>query len=178
MREWLLHSSSMAQWHALIGEAQRASHVQLEEELESYLVFLLMRFIQEPTFAHSVMAMDFLQACQHSGQQRHQRLKSVGDKSLLIAGLFPERAKHRRVELSYFVELGRSAYDCLGEEDKVFQSVSDRFVALMDVLQATRPQASASFLQNPQGWVDEQTREAQQGIFLNHSVEFRPRRNH
>ena len=42
----ILHPTPMALWYSLICEAQKEVSVQLKTELESYLVFLLMRFHQ------------------------------------------------------------------------------------------------------------------------------------
>ena len=44
MSELYLQPTPVAQWHALVNEAQLGCDVELGEELESYLVFMLMRF--------------------------------------------------------------------------------------------------------------------------------------
>jgi len=142
MDSLLIHPSETAQWHALINEAQAHSSVHLDEELESYLVFLLMRFMQETDVASSILALEYLDSLQKAGQQRHDILKDVGDKCLLFAGLFPERALKRRVQLSYFIDLGQSAYSELSSTEvslaQLFNNLCEGFVPLVDVLLATR----------------------------------------
>src|SRR5689334_10421216 len=107
MQSLILHPTATAQWHDLILTAQRTASIHLQEDLECYLVFLLMRFSDNPQLAGSVLGLDFLEAY---SKYRHQQLKEVGDKCLLYAGLFPGRAIKRRVKISYFVKLGQTAY--------------------------------------------------------------------
>ena len=86
MESLVLHPTATAQWHALVNEAESLRHIQLGEELESYLVFLLMRFTEKPEMAHSVLAMDFLDSVKAAGAERRDKLQDVGDKCLLFAG--------------------------------------------------------------------------------------------
>ncbi len=144
MRSLLLHPTSTAQWQALIHEAQETLSIRLEEDLESYLVFLLMRFVERPMVAHSVLGLDFLQSTQKlQNGQPPTMLKEVGDKCLLFAGLFPERATRKRVDQLYFVKLGQTAYATLSEHEhakqaNLFSTLCTQFIILTDILQATR----------------------------------------
>jgi len=142
MNSLVLQPTEVAQWHALVSEAQVASHRNLEEGLESYLVFLLMRFAGRPELARKIMALEFLQA-QHEQNQKTDRLRDVGDQCLLFSGLFPQIAESRQVRVSYFVALGRSAYDQLAsivdkQSDQLYTRLAHAFVGLMDVLHAMR----------------------------------------
>ena len=48
MAKLVIQPTSTAQWHALVSEAESAASCVLNEDLESYLVFLLMRFASNP----------------------------------------------------------------------------------------------------------------------------------
>ncbi|MGD9592818.1 MAG: hypothetical protein AB7V32_09890 [Candidatus Berkiella sp.] len=143
----ILHPTSTAQWHALLGEAQQASSIYLKEDLESYLVFLLMRFTGEPSVASSVVGLEFLRSYQQETLPFYQ-LKDVGDKCLLLAGLFPGRAIKRRVKLSYFVKLGQMAYSTISQslssQEELFIKLCIEFPKLMDVLGAMRETSAAT----------------------------------
>ncbi len=52
----IVHPTDLAQWHALINEAQAMRSLQLAEDLESYVVFLLMRFTSRPEIASTILA--------------------------------------------------------------------------------------------------------------------------
>lgn len=143
MSDLVLGPNSTAQWHTLVREAEQAVGCELAEDLESYLVFLLMRFASKPELAHSVLALEYLHGQASGGGLRHERLREVGDKCLLYSGLFPQRARRRRVRLSYFVDLGRGAYHTLAQNSAhlhadTYEALAEDFVRLMDVLQIMR----------------------------------------
>ncbi len=142
MRKILDQPGNMSQWQALVAEAEELCGIQLDEELESYLVFTLMRYLRRPEMAHRILALDFLEALQSPRQQRSQVLRDVGDQCLLFSGLFPRQAERRRVRVSYYVDLGRSAYqnlaDSLTKTAHLFAHLAEEFIAAMDTLQAIR----------------------------------------
>lgn len=143
MKQLILYPSSIAQWQALVQDAESLASVNLTEDIQSYLVFLLMRFVNRPEVAQSVMAFEFLNSITQVGTQRLGGLKEMGDKCLLFSGLFPGRARKRRLRISYFINLGQSAYALLAEQrDKkmahLFFELSHHFVALMDILHSMR----------------------------------------
>lgn len=149
MRSLLLHPTSTAQWQALILEAQKDLSIKIEEELEAYLVFLLMRFVQQPHVTSSVLGLDFLHSLDKMQHDKPFTMKDVGDKCLLFAGLFPERAKRKRVDNLYFVKLGQTAYATLSENipskhAPLFSLLCTEFILLTDILQATRDMSSAT----------------------------------
>ena len=151
MNSLVLQPTEVAQWHALVSEAQVASHRNLEESLESYLVFLLMRFAGRPELARKVMALEFLQA-QREQSHKTDRLRDVGDQCLLFSGLFPQLAERRLVKVSYFVGIGQAAYDQLASlvdchSDRLYGRLAEAFVAIMDVLQAMRGLSGEAVLQ-------------------------------
>jgi hypothetical protein len=143
MESLVIQPSATAQWHALVGEAEQACATRLGEDLESYLVFLLMRYTESPEIANSVLALDYLHSMEAIGHLRETQLREVGDKCLLYSGLFPARAERRRVNSSYYVKLGMGAYAALATalaqlKAKLFEDLSQQFVKLMDVLQTMR----------------------------------------
>jgi hypothetical protein len=139
MSNLVLQSTPLAQWYALINEAENHLSLQLDEAQESYLVFLLIRFMQRPEWAEKALALDFFQTIQlERGQRRFYQLQELGDKCLLFAGLFPEQSKRKRVQASYFVDVGRTAFSELIATDNHFAILCDGFQRMIDVLQATR----------------------------------------
>lgn len=135
--------NTTALWYSLVNEAQAAFPDKLEEEVESYLVFLLIRFTSKPEIASSVLALDFLHGLEETGNLQAELLRDVGDKCLLISGLFPSHAERRRVHVSYYVELGQSAYGSLGysracKAAALFKLLRKHFVDMMDVLHVLR----------------------------------------
>lgn len=143
MDKLILHPTDMSQWYALVNEAQAATSLVLNENTESYLVFLLMRFSQTTQLIESILALDFLDSMQVQGSQQLRLLREVGDKSLLFCGLFPGMAIKRNVKLDYFTEMGQAAYLTVSElEDRescdLFLQLSTQFIKMQHILQAMR----------------------------------------
>jgi hypothetical protein len=133
-----------------------------------------MRFAGRPDLARRVMALEFLEAQRH-GVKQIDRLRDVGDQCLLFSGLFPQVAERRLVRVSYFVGIGRSAYDQLAvlldrKRDELYGRLADAFVAVMDVLQAMRGLAGEPVLQPlaaAELWADTGSRRAYHEILAN-----------
>ena len=143
MRQLILEPTTQAHWQTLVHQAQSACDRELDETLESYLVFLLMRFTARPHCMSRIMAEDYLNSQAASGGQRVEQLRDVGDHCLLFSGLFPQLAERRLVRISYFVNLGQSSYQQLSDLldrgwSSVYRHLSQAFVVLMDILQAMR----------------------------------------
>ncbi len=143
MTRLILEPTSVAQWQALVQEAQAACGCNLDEALESYLVFLLMRFADKPHCTARIMAEDFLNSHLTQGSDRIDLLRDVGDHCLLFSGLFPQLAERRLVRISYFVNIGRASYRQLSDVldhswARVYGNISEAFIVLMDILHAMR----------------------------------------
>lgn len=135
----LLNSTPTALWHDIIHEAEATCAIALQEDIESYLVFLLMRYTQKPEFVKQIIATNFLQGIKLTRAKRKLILQNVGDHCLLFAGLFPHQATKRLVKVGYFVKLGQSAYTAISTiEDDLYSLLAKSFVPLMDVLQSIR----------------------------------------
>lgn len=142
MERIITHPTSITQWQTLVNDASQLCNMSLTEELESYLVFLLMRFVNVPQMAKKVMAIEFLTSINRQGSLRNIALRDVGDQCLLYSGLFPGRARKRLVRVSYYVNIGKTAYQSLADysqsDSHLFTHLSNNFVNLMDILHATR----------------------------------------
>lgn len=143
MSSLILEPTAQATWHRLVSEAAINAGQTLDESRESYLVFLLMRYLQRPDIVRTVLALSFLRGMQQQGRVRQDKMQDVGDQCLIYAGLFPEQANRRRVKLDYFISLGRSAYSCVAENTTrgcaaLYHELADTFVGLADVLSAIR----------------------------------------
>ena len=143
MQKLVVHGNATEEWLSLVHEAEAAAAYHLDEEMQSYLVFLLMRFTERPEMASAILAVEYLESLHATGHIAQDQLRNVGDKCLLYSGLFPQRAQRRRVKIGYFVDLGRSAYQQLAERVEnsaadMYQRLAGTFVSLMDVLQAMR----------------------------------------
>jgi hypothetical protein len=135
----LTSTTSTALWHDIVHDAEKSCAIVLKEDVESYLVFLLMRYTNQPQLATQVMATEFLQGVKMSASKQEVVMQGVGDKCLLFAGLYPNLAEKRLVKISYFVNIGKTAYITISKKSNdLYGLLSTQFVSLMDVLQSIR----------------------------------------
>jgi hypothetical protein len=130
-------------WQALVQEAGERTGHPLDEASESYLVFLLLRYQREPWLLSHVHGVDWLEAQARVGSARADGLRDVGDRCLVVAGLFPGLAERRRVSVDYFIDIGRSAYQGVADASRqayatLYRQLSHGYRDLVETLHAMR----------------------------------------
>ncbi len=150
-KQFILDSSELSQWHTLVHEAEADYGCQLDETMQSYLVFTLMRFAKDQQLNSHALALDYLNSHHLPNSLRSEQLRNIGDQCLLVSGLYPQSAEKRQVGVTYYVDLGRSAYHHISTVTQqgvaeLYQQLAESFILLMDLLQTIR-QYSAPALQ-------------------------------
>lgn len=144
MPDIAVEPTSVAQWQALVRSAGEACGTRLEEAVEAYVVFMLMRFSKRTELGREALAVRWLEGMQAPEERGGgERLRATGDECLLICGLFPQRVRRRGLPFSYYVGLGRGAYHTLAhsgaaDDGGPYDELARGFVSLMELLQAMR----------------------------------------
>lgn len=138
-----LEPTDTAQWLQLVRDAETEYGQLLDEDMESYLVYMLMRQSKNCSLAQAALALDYLRTADFAGSHRDNKLRDIGDQCLIVSGLFPRRAAKRNVRVSYYVEMGQSAYHYLSHSlqhatGDLYRHLSETFIVLMDILQTIR----------------------------------------
>ena len=79
----MIRETSLIQWHEVVKMAEDRCSIMLNEDLEAYLISLLMRYSNKPEVAQQVFAKAYLEALQQHERQRSVSLQNVGDQCLL-----------------------------------------------------------------------------------------------
>ncbi|MDT8281674.1 MAG: hypothetical protein RQ982_02550 [Gammaproteobacteria bacterium] len=142
-KKFILESSEVSQWHTLVQEAEQDYGQHLDETMQSYLVFTLMRFTKNQQLNSSAIALDYLNSHHLPQNLRSEKLRDIGDQCLLVSGLYPQSTERRHVGASYYVDLGRSAYHHISTVTQrgvaeLYQQLAESFILLMDLLQTIR----------------------------------------
>ena len=146
------HNPAFRIWQEAIKNAENKCDVVLKNELEDYLISMLIRYTHKPEIVKQLFGKAFLEALQVESYSRRSHLQEVGDQCLIFAGLFPKAAEKKLVKISYFVNLGQSAYSSISEVNAIFGSLAYEFVVIMDVLQSIRPWSELLPLQAYEQW--------------------------
>jgi hypothetical protein len=130
-------------WQALVQEAYEKTGRRLDESSESYLVFVLLRYQADNLLLSHAQGVDWLQALELVGRARADALRDVGDRCLLVAGLFPGMAERRRVSVDYFITIGRSAYQGVADATRqayaaLYEQLARSYRELVHTLDAMR----------------------------------------
>lgn len=143
MIEAFKNGTSVEVWQYLVQEAYERTGRRLDESSESYLVFVLLRYQSDSLLLSQTQGLSWLQALEWVGTARTDALRDVGDRCLLIAGLFPGVAERRRVSVDYFITIGRSAYQGVAEATRqayaaMYGQLARSYRELVDTLTAVR----------------------------------------
>jgi hypothetical protein len=150
----ILQPTAVAEWHTLVNEAECMCGNYLAEDIENYLVWLLLRYTDHGDALSKSLASQYLQS-HTSRSMQQENLRDVGDICLILAGLFPERAVKLLVPITYFIELGRRAYNDLSvllqsthSQDALAQlylELQQNFVELIETLHCMRELAGDDY---------------------------------
>lgn len=147
-----LSPTATEQWQVLVRDAARGARRRLGPEVEGYLVRLLVRVASRPELIPRVPPATLAKSRVRE-DWRSDRLRDVGDQCLLFAGLFPDQAARPQLPMSYFVNLGCSAYQLLGgapgRRGALYRALAHRFSAVTDVLRALRSLVPQRALPDP-----------------------------
>lgn len=133
-------------WVSELRRAQDRLHLHLSEDQESYLVFTLIRHARDAGLGARIMALELFAALEAGRATGDDHLRDVGDRCLLIAGLFPNLRQRRRVDAGYYQAVGRTAYGLLGERAGsvlagLYAELAERYADLVRVLLGLRVDA-------------------------------------
>jgi len=173
-----------AEWHNLVCDAAKSCHQELDEDLESYLVFALIRFTRNSNMANSVLALEYMQGAEKTGQQKYEHLRELGDKCLLYSGLFPQSSQRKMVNLGYYINIGISSYSQIGSLfhngfARLYDRLASCFVTLTDVLHSMRELGGTPVMTEAEKyshWLEFNSQYAEQSLKDYYGViPFRPR---
>jgi len=135
--------AEVAGWRALLTTAQHSVGSYLPAIVDDYVIRLLYQAVGQPAESLDAGAAAYVQRTLIKCQQV-PNLATVGDQSLLFAGLFPEHAIREGIPLAYFVQLGINAYGeyAATAQDQtsrtIYSAMADCFITVLDALHTVR----------------------------------------
>lgn len=155
----MTRGSATESWRDLVREASDRACIRLAETHESYLVFTLLGHMRDAHLLKQTIALDALDGCQQDGAACTERWREIGDRCLLIAGLFPKQAQRRCVGDDYYASWGQTAYaetamrmrSTLG---RLYSELAHMFGRLVCVLRLLRSDENALQSASPSLQVD------------------------
>lgn len=108
------HDNLFDFFHGEVDAATGAVGTVVSEEGVFYLSNLLVEQTRTPPSArHETLAELHIRAARAPRAQQIRDYRTLGDRALYVAGFFPESLTRKPVRASYYVDMGRAAYDRL-----------------------------------------------------------------
>jgi hypothetical protein len=128
-----------ASWE-IIMECESRSRVNLDEELEAYLVYMVARNFRNGDFPPDVICLEFHKACTRDD------FRQIGDSCLFVDAWDVNRA--RLVNDNYYEQLGQAAYAYAATAsrpiEELFNRIAREFTLLSRVLAGVKPQLDSA----------------------------------
>lgn len=134
--------AEVAGWRALLTTAQHSVGTYLPAIVDDYVIRLLYQAVGQPAENLDACATAYVQRTLMKCQQA-PNLATLGDQSLLLAGLFPEHAIRNGIPLTTFVQIGVNAYGeyaaTAGDPSRaIYSAMAECFVTVLDALHTLR----------------------------------------
>jgi hypothetical protein len=122
--------------YEVILEAEAKLSVNLEHDTEAYMVHLFARYLDKPLINQDPICIRMMSGANLPTAQKKTTLLHAAEECLLINGL--ELAKSRWPTNTYYVDLGKIAYDQLAytqrPPDEFYIHVASNFMLLSKIL--------------------------------------------
>lgn len=121
----------------VLDEAMQKQDIRISDEAAFYLMGLLITHLKRDA-GDDTKGLGERYRIALLGEET-ELLKAVGDKSLIIAGIWWQSLLKRLLDVDYYIEIGRSAYKKAGEStsknvSEVFEELSENFVDMVNIL--------------------------------------------
>ena len=127
-----------ASWE-IVMEGESRSRVNLDDELEAYLVYMVARNFRNNEFPPDVICLEFNKA------RTRDDFRQIGDSCLFVDAWDVARA--RLVNDDYYEKLGQAAYAYAATAarpvDELFNRIAREFTLMSRVLAGVKPQLDA-----------------------------------
>jgi len=122
--------------YELILSAEGRAHVNLDQELEAWLVHTLARHFENPHIPSDAAAISLMTAMQMIGENRKLALQRVAEECLLIQGF--RWNNHRWPSKTYYIDMGQMALGyrayCSRPPEKYYEHIAQNFPVISRVL--------------------------------------------
>ena len=130
----------------MVDKAIQNQHIQISDEAVFYLIVVMSGAVKsEDKPDDKTLAERFNLALQDSSKTRRiKEFKTLGDSSLIIAGIWWQSLLRKIIGIDYYVEIGKRSYQKAGEASpnnlsELFEELADNFNNLVNVsIEATR----------------------------------------
>ena len=127
-----------------VAEGQKTIGINLSDDLQAFVVYALLRNIDNTQLKEFVFAETLLSAMNNGGVYHYEK---VLDHALIYGGMFPERVKKSGLSSAYYCDVGVMASEYLAMHyakhksayELMYQNISKQFALLINLLRSMVP---------------------------------------
>ena len=129
MKHWMTYVKAS---YEVIMVAEERANVNLEHEVEAYVVHTFARYMEQPNIPTDAIAIKLMSATSESGELRKQHLQQIAEECLLIDGL--ELNSRRWPSKNYYSDMGRIALEHRAWSERPPELFYERVASQFDLL--------------------------------------------
>lgn len=137
MRHWQEYVRAS---YEVIMVAEERSQINLEHEVEAFVVHTFARYMEQPNIPTDAIAIKMMTATTAKGDKRKKQFEQIAEECLLIDGL--ELNSRRWPSARYYRDMGRLALEHRAWTDRppelFYERVASQFDKLSEVLHSVR----------------------------------------
>ena len=122
-------------WKKSLSHAINIAQVDISQPTQSYLADMLDKNMLNVQFNETPASIEWLQK-----QINHKKTHTVGDKCLIVVGLFPHIAQNS-TSIDFYITMGKKSYAHAARntstndtEKKIFNELSKKFISISQTL--------------------------------------------
>ena len=122
-------------WKKSLSHAIKIAQVDISQPAQSYLTDMLDKNMLNVQFNETPASIEWLQK-----QINHKKTHAVGDKCLIIVGLFPHIAQNT-TSIDFYITMGKEAYTHAAKntyanntKKEIFNELSRKFISISQIL--------------------------------------------
>ena len=131
MRHWQEYVKAS---YEVIMVAEERSQINLEHEVEAFVVHTFARYMEQPNIPTDAIAIKMMEATNHAGETRKRQFQQIAEECLLIDGL--ELNSRRWPSRKYFRDMGCLALEHRAWSDRPPELFYERVASQFDKLSA------------------------------------------
>jgi len=139
-----IQPNKTSEWYVLVKETQAQVGLYFDEHIENYVILTLDKFMNDNSLITTPIALEFLKTLKITSRASNHRLRKIGDRCLILSGLFPEHIQKTNVSTTYYITIGQQAYLTLADRahlklgPELFYKLGLKFVDIKELLNAMR----------------------------------------
>lgn len=125
-------------WARSLSHALKTADLEIKPTTQIYLTQLINQYMYDVNLCdHTPIGIMWIEA-QSQPNNAKRNIQDIGDKCLIISSFFPMQAQNHNTNISYYIQIGRSAYGLIADhshlDNTIFHELKDKFIPITQTI--------------------------------------------